>query len=176
MFMIHDKLKLALVTEHVPVKSISDILNEGLLDQKIEQVINCKPEESWKYHEELINNAKEFFDSLGLHCRIMNICTGDIGSVAAEKYDIEVWMPAQETYREVVSCSNCTDYQARKIDIKVIRKDGTREVLHTLNNTAIANSRALVAILENYQQKDGSIKVPTVLQKYLDFKKIEWKS
>lgn len=133
---------------------------------KIEQIIICKPEDSWKHHEELINNSIEFFESLGLHFRQVNICTGDIGSVAAKKYDLEVWCPAQEAYREVVSCSNCTDYQARRLRIRYATAAG-KVVPHTLNATCVATSRALVAILENFQNKDGSVSVPKVLQKYM---------
>ncbi|MBT5272852.1 serine--tRNA ligase [Candidatus Woesearchaeota archaeon] len=143
---------------------------------KIEQVIVCSPEQSWKLHEELLKNAKEFFESLGLHFRIMNICTGDIGTVAAKKYDIEAWMPAQETYREVVSCSNCTDYQARRLKIRYRGKDKagkeTKIIPHTLNSTLVATGRALVAILENYQDKEGNIKIPKVLQPYMNNQKV----
>lgn len=133
---------------------------------KIEQVVFCHPDDSWKLHEELLANAKEFFSSLGLHFRVINICTGDIGTVAAKKYDIEVWFPVQEAYREVVSCSNCTEYQARRLKIRYRSKDGT-EFLHTLNSTCVATSRAVVAILEQYQQRDGSIKIPPVLLPYM---------
>jgi seryl-tRNA synthetase len=134
---------------------------------KIEQFIFCKPEDSWKLHEELLANAEELFKDLGLPYRVVNICTGDIGIVAAKKYDIEVWMPREEKYREVVSCSNCTSYQAVRLSIKY--KDGDKkEYVHTLNSTAIATSRALRAIIENYQQKDGSVIVPKVLQPYMN--------
>ncbi|RLF94494.1 serine--tRNA ligase [Thermococci archaeon] len=139
---------------------------------KIEQIIICKPEESWKYHEELLKNAMDLFESLGLHFRVVNICTGDIGTVAAKKYDIETWMPVQNEYRELVSCSNCTDYQARRLNIRYRTKEGNKFV-HTLNSTCIATTRALVAILENFQNSDGSITVPEVLRKYTGFEKIE---
>jgi len=139
---------------------------------KIEQIVICRPEESWKYHEELLKNAMDLFESLKLHFRVVNICTGDIGTVAAKKYDIEVWMPVQREYREVVSCSNCTDYQARRLNIKYRTKEGNKFV-HTLNSTCIATTRALVAILENFQTPDGSITVPEVLRKYTGFEKIE---
>ncbi len=138
---------------------------------KIEQVVICEPEQSGQFHETLLDNAKAFFTSLGLHFRIVNICTGDIGTVAAKKYDLEVWYPAQEAYREVVSCSNCTDYQARRLKIRVRGKEKNYPV-HTLNATCVATSRALVAILENFQQKDGSIKIPSVLFQYMNGKKI----
>jgi len=135
---------------------------------KIEQFIFSKPEDSWKLHEELLKNAESFFQSLELPYRIVNICTGDIGTVAAKKYDLEVWMPAQQTYREAVSCSNCTAYQATRLNIKYRLKPGSdeKEWLHTLNSTLVATSRAIVAIIENNQQADGAITVPKVLHPY----------
>ena len=138
---------------------------------KVEQIVICQPEESWKYHEELLNNAKEFFLSLGLHFRIVNICTGDIGTVAAKKYDIEVWYPGQNAYREVVSASNCTEYQARRLGIRIRGKEENYPP-HTLNATCVATSRAIVAILENFKQKDGSVKIPDVLVPYMNGKRI----
>jgi seryl-tRNA synthetase len=136
---------------------------------KIEQFVFCTPEESWKLHEELIRNAEELVQKLGLPYRVVNVCTGDIGTVAAKKYDIEAWMPAQNAYREIVSCSNCTDYQARRLNIRYREKEGapTKGFVHTLNSTAIATGRTIVAILENFQQEDGSIVVPKVLRKYM---------
>ena len=134
---------------------------------KIEQFVFCKPEESWKIHEELIKNAEEIFQKLKLPYRIVSVCTGDIGIVAAKKYDLEVYMPREKTYKEAVSCSNCTSYQATRLNIKY-QKGSEKEYVHTLNSTAIATSRALRAILENYQQKDGSIKVPDVLVPYMN--------
>ncbi len=133
---------------------------------KVEQVVLCKPEDSWKIHEELIQNAIEFFTSLGLHFQQIMQCTGDIGIVAAKKYDLEAWMPNQNTYREVVSCSNCTEYQARRLNIRYRTNDGMKHV-HTLNSTVVATSRAIVAIMENYQTKDGTIKIPDVLVPYM---------
>ncbi len=133
---------------------------------KVEQIVVCKPEESWDWHEKLLMNAQEFFESLGLHGRIINICSGDIGGVAAKKYDIDIWMPAQQAYREVVSCSNCTTYQAVRLNIRYQKPSGEREYVHTLNSTLVATSRALVAILENFQKPDGTIEVPKVLHKY----------
>ena len=138
---------------------------------KVEQFIFCKPEDSWKFHEELLKNGEEIFQKLGIPYRIVNICTGDIGTVAAKKYDIEAWFPRENLYREVISCSNCTSYQATRLNIKY-RKGEEKEFMHTLNSTAIATSRALRAIVENCQQKDGSVKVPTVLQKYMGKKVI----
>lgn len=134
---------------------------------KIEQFIFCKPEDSWKYHEELQKNSEELYKKLKIPYRVVNVCTGDIGIIAAKKYDIEAWFPRQKAYGEVGSNSNCTDYQARRLNIKYVDKKGNRTYIHTLNNTAIATSRTLVAILENFQQKDGSVKIPTALQKYM---------
>ncbi len=138
---------------------------------KVEQLIFCTPEQSWKLHEELVKNAILFFKSLGLHFRQVNVCTGDIGIVAAKKYDLEVWCPVQNAYREIVSCSNCTSYQAVRLGIKYSTSEGN-QYIHTLNSTLVATSRALVAILENCQQKDGAVKVPKVLQKYMFAKKV----
>lgn len=137
---------------------------------KIEQFIFCKPEDSWKMHEELIRNAEELIRKLGIPYRVVNVCTGDIGMVAAKKYDLEVWMPAQNTYREAISCSNCTDYQARRLNIRYREKEGTppKGFVHTLNSTAIATGRTMVAILENYQQEDGSVVIPEVLRPYMN--------
>lgn len=136
---------------------------------KIEQFVFCKPEQSWKIHEELIRNAEELVQKLGLPYRVVNVCTGDLGTVAAKKYDVEVWMPAQKAYREIISCSNCTDYQARRLNIKYREKEGEppKGFVHTLNSTALATGRTMVAILENYQQEDGSVIIPEVLRKYM---------
>ena len=140
---------------------------------KVEQFVFCNPKDSWKHHEEIQKNSEELYRKLKIPYRVVNVCTGDIGVVAAKKYDIEAWFPRQQAYKEVGSNSNCTDYQARRLNIKYINNDGDKAYIHTLNNTAIATSRTLVAILENYQQKDGSIKIPTALQKYTGFKIIE---
>ncbi len=136
---------------------------------KIEQFIFCKPEDSAKLHEELLSNAEELMQKIGLAYRVVNVCTGDIGTVAAKKYDIEAWMPAQNGYREVVSCSNCTDYQGRRLGIKYREKEGAapRGFVHTLNSTAIATGRTIVAIIENNQLADGTINIPEVLRKYM---------
>ncbi len=136
---------------------------------KVEQFIFCKPEDSSKLHEELLQNAEEVFQELGLAYRVVNVCTGDIGTVAAKKYDIEAWMPAQNGYREVVSCSNCTDYQGRRLGIRYREKEGAapKGVVHTLNSTAVATGRTIVALLENNQLEDGTIKIPEVLRKYM---------
>jgi seryl-tRNA synthetase len=136
---------------------------------KIEQFIFCTPEQSWKLHEELLQNAEELVQKLELPYRVVNVCTGDIGTVAAKKYDIEAWMPAQNAYREIISCSNCTDYQARRLNIRYREKEGapTKGFVHTLNSTALATGRTIVAILENNQQEDGSITIPKVLRKHM---------
>lgn len=136
---------------------------------KIEQFIFCRPEDSWQLHEELLKNAEELMQKLGLAYRVVNVCTGDIGIVAAKKYDVEAWMPAQNAYREIVSCSNCTDYQTRRLNIKYREKEGEapKGFVHTLNSTALATGRTIVALIENYQQEDGSIVVPEVLRKYM---------
>ncbi|MBU4501618.1 MAG: serine--tRNA ligase [Nanoarchaeota archaeon] len=138
---------------------------------KVEQFIFCKPEDSWKLHEELQKNSEVMFKELGIPFRVVNICTGDIGIVAAKKFDIEAWFPRSKEYKEVGSNSNCTSYQAIRLNIRYDKKDGERNYVHTLNNTGIATSRVMVAILENYQQKDGSVKIPKVLQKYMYSKK-----
>jgi len=145
---------------------------------KIEQFIFCKPEDATKLHEELLQNAEELLQKLELPYRVVNVCTGDIGTVAAKKYDIEAWMPAQNGYREVVSCSNCTDYQGRRLGTRYREKEGapTKGFVHTLNSTAVATGRTIVAILENNQQEDGTIKIPIVLRKYMgDKEKIDKK-
>lgn len=136
---------------------------------KVEQFVFSSPDESWRIHEELIANAEEFFQALKIPYRVVNICTGDIGTVAAKKYDLEMWMPGQGMYREAVSCSNCTAYQATRLGIKYRLKKGGLEkaYLHTLNSTMMANPRAMVAIMENCQTQDGSIVIPKALHKYL---------
>jgi seryl-tRNA synthetase len=135
---------------------------------KVEQFIFCLPEDSWTFHEELEENSEALYRSMGLCFRVVNVCTGDIGSIAAKKYDIEVWM-ADGEYREAGSNSNCTDYQARRLNVRYRVKEGQTPAgfVHTINNTAIATSRTLVAILEQYQQKDGSVLIPRALQPYM---------
>lgn len=145
---------------------------------KVEQFVFCKPDDSWEIHEKLIRNAEELVQKLGLPHRVVNVCTGDIGTVAAKKYDLEVWMPAQNAYREIGSCSNCTEYQSRRLNIRFREKVGAppKGFVHTLNSTALATGRTIVAILENYQQEDGSIIVPEALRKYMGgMEKIEMK-
>jgi|TARA_Y100000310_G_scaffold338453_1_gene428133 seryl-tRNA synthetase len=134
---------------------------------KVEQFIFCKPEDSWKLFEELIKNAEELCKKLKLPYRVTSICTGDIGTLAAKKYDLDVYMPREKAYKEVVSCSHCASYQTTRLNIKY-QKGKEKEYVHTLNSTAIATSRTLRAILENYQQKDGTVKVPAVLVPYMN--------
>lgn len=135
---------------------------------KIEQFIFCLPEQSEKLHEELQRNSEELYQQLGLHYRVVNICTGDIGTIAAKKYDIEAWM-ADGKFREVGSNSNCTDYQARRLNIRYREGPGKPPAgfVHTLNNTALATSRTMIAIIEQNQQKDGSVMIPKALRPYM---------
>ena len=142
---------------------------------KVEQFIFCKPEDSEKLYDELLKNSEEILKGLELPYRVLEICTGDLADWKFRSADLEVWRPTTKEYGEVMSLSNCTDYQARKLDIKCIDKKGNRRVLHTLNDTAMATSRILVCLLENNQQKDGSIKIPKVLWKYTGFKEIKKK-
>ncbi|HKZ45338.1 MAG TPA: aminoacyl--tRNA ligase-related protein, partial [archaeon] len=136
---------------------------------KIEQFVFCLPEQSWKFHEEIQNNSEELYRRLGIHYRVVNICTGDIGTIAAKKYDIEAWM-ADGKFREVGSNSNCTDYQARRLNIKYREGVGQSPIgfVHTLNNTAIATSRTMIAVLEQFQQKDGTVVIPKVLRPFMN--------
>src|SRR3989344_2235194 len=141
---------------------------------KVEQFVFSTPEKSWDLHEELQKNVDAILKNLGIYFRIVNVCTGDIGTVAAKKYDTEFWM-ADNAFREIGSNSNCTDYQARRLNIKYREKEGQLPVgfVHTLNSTAIATSRVMIAIIEQNQQKDGSVKIPKALWKYCGFKEIE---
>lgn len=139
---------------------------------KVEMFIFCKPENSEKYHEEIKEIEKEIYTELGLPIRVLDICTGDLGGPAYRKYDLEAWMPMKNNWGEVTSCSNCTDYQARRLNIKFRDASGELKFVHTLNGTAVTSSRTLLVILENYQQKDGSIKIPKVLQAYTGFDSI----
>jgi seryl-tRNA synthetase len=139
---------------------------------KVEQYVYCMPEDSWKFHEELIANSEGIFKQLELPYRIVNIASGEMNDNAAKKYDLEGWFPAQNQYRELVSCSNCTDYQARKLGIRVGIHGEDKEIVHTLNSTAIATERTICCILENNQLEDGSVKIPTVLQNYMRGEKI----
>ncbi len=140
---------------------------------KVEQFVFCHPEDSWKIHEELQKNTEDIFKMLEIPFRVVNVCTGDIGIIAAKKYDVEALMSDGE-YREVASNSNCTDYQGRRLNIKFREKEGQapKDFVHTLNNTAIATSRAMVMLLETHQQADGSVKIPKALWPYTGFKEI----
>ena len=136
--------------------------------EKIEQFVFSKPEDSWKEHENMLAIVEEFYQKIGIPYKIMLLSSGDMGKISAKTYDIEAWMSGQNTYREIVSCSNCLDYQARRLMIRFRNKTNEQtQYLHTLNSTLVATSRTLVAIMENFQTKDGHISVPQVLQKYL---------
>jgi len=142
---------------------------------KVEMFVFARPEESWKTFEELYKINQEIFEELCLPYHQININAGELGAPNAKKIDTEVWIPSQETYRELTSCSHDTDYQARRLNIKYKNSDGKIEFVHTLNDTALAIGRTLVAIFENYQQQDGTILVPKALQKYVGFKEIKSK-
>ena len=135
---------------------------------KIEQFVFSKPEDSWKEHEKLLAVAEEFYQKLEIPYRVMLLSTGDIGKISAKTYDIEAWMAGQNAYREIVSCSNCLEYQARRLKIRF--RDKTNEdtqYIHTLNSTLIATTRVLVSIMENFQTKEGHIRIPEALQPYM---------
>jgi seryl-tRNA synthetase len=134
---------------------------------KVEQIIICKPEDSEKAYDELLKNTVKLFTSLELPTRTLEICTGDLGDLKYRSADVEVWSPRNNKYIEVASCSNLTSAQAVRLNIKAKTKQGEKYYVHTLNDTAVATSRALVAILENHQTKEGTIKIPKVLQKYM---------
>jgi len=134
---------------------------------KIEMFAYATPEESEKIHTEIKDIEVEIFKDLGVPFRVVDICTGDLGGPAYRKYDLEAWMTSRRDWGEVTSTSDTTTYQARRLNIKVERRDGKKEFLHMLNGTAIAVSRALIALIENYQQEDGSVLIPEVLKKYM---------
>jgi seryl-tRNA synthetase len=140
---------------------------------KVEMFAFAEPEQSEAIHEEMVGIEEEIFQGLGLPYRVVDICTGDLGGAAYRKYDLEAWMPGRNAYGEVTSTSNTTDYQARRLAIRYRKNGGRPQLLHTLNGTAIAVSRALIPILENYQQEDGSILVPEVLVPYVGKKTLE---
>jgi seryl-tRNA synthetase len=143
----------------------------GMLRQhqfnKVELVSITTPETSADEHERMLASAEEVLQKLGLHYRVMTLSTGDMGFGAQKTYDIEVWLPGQDTYREISSCSVCGDFQARRMDARYKGKDGKIRHVHTLNGSALAVGRTLIAVIENYQQEDGSIAVPEVLQPYM---------
>lgn len=138
---------------------------------KVEQIIYCLPEHSDKLFKEMQRNSEELFKELGIPFRVVQICAGDLGNKQALQYDIEAWFPGQHekkgTYREVTSCSNCTNYQSVSLNTRLMRQDGTKEYVHILNNTALTDTRPIVAILENFQTKTGTVKIPKVLWPYM---------
>jgi len=137
---------------------------------KIEQVILCKPEDSWKEFDSISKNQEIFFQKLEIPYRVVNVCTGDMGVVAAKKYDLEGYSPREQKYIELGSCSNCTAYQAVRLNIKYKKADGTKEYVHTLNNTMVPTTRTLRVLIENYQTAEGTIRIPKVLQQYMNGK------
>lgn len=134
---------------------------------KLEMYSFCTPEQSKEIHEKLRGIEEEIWQEIGIPYHVINIAAGDLGAPAAKKYDIEYWSPVDQKYREITSCSNCTDFQARGLNIRVRRKDGTVEVLHTLNGTAISLARTMVAVIENFAEEGSKLRVPAVLQPYL---------
>jgi seryl-tRNA synthetase len=140
--------------------------------EKVEMVIFCKPEESDEMHELIREVEEEILQELEIPYQVVNVCCGDLGASAAKKYDLEAWLPGQEKYREMTSTSICTDFQARRLKMRVRRKDGTVEFLHTLNGTAVSG-RPLIAILENFQRANGSVAIPKVLQPFCGFSEIK---
>ena len=135
---------------------------------EIEQIVIAKPEQSWEMHDELLQNCIDLWNDLQIHYEVVNICTGDMGTVAARKYDLEAWIPGAGQYKEIVSCSNCTDYQANRLQIKYGQPGHANQpIVHTLNSTAVATSRALVAIMEQNQLADGRVTIPLPLVNYM---------
>lgn len=134
---------------------------------KLEMYAFTTPEDSLRMHEEILSIEEEIWQSLGVPYHVINIAAGDLGAPAAKKYDIEYWSPVDEKYRELTSCSNCTDYQTRSLNIRVRRTDGTLDTAHSLNGTAVSLARSLVVIIEHYQNTDGTLRIPEVLQPYM---------
>jgi len=139
---------------------------------KVEMFSYCHPDRSWEEHEFLLSIEEAILQGLGIPYRVVLLCTGDLGLASAKTYDIEAWMPGRGEYGEVTSCSNTTDFQARRLRVRFRTGRGRSEFVHTLNGTAIATSRALIAVLENYQQEDGSVRVPPVLVPYMGGREI----
>lgn len=152
-------------------KDVKGILRVHQFD-KVEMFSYTAPEDSVKEHEYLVSLEEKLMQGLKIPYQVVNICTGDLGAPAVKKFDVEAWVPSENKYRETHSCSNCTDFQARRLNIRYKAQDGKIEYVHTLNGTAFAIPRLLIAIIENFQQKDGSINIPEALHKYLPFKKI----
>jgi len=144
---------------------------------KVEMFVYCLPEESGRFHEELRSIEEEIFESLNIPFRVVDTCTGDLGAPAYRKWDLEAWMPGRNggEWGEVTSTSNCTDYQARRLNIRFKDDDGKNKYVHMLNGTAIAISRAIIALLENFQQADGSVRIPRALVPYCGFDVIKKK-
>jgi len=140
---------------------------------KVEMFSFCHPDKSVEEHQFILSLEEKLMKLLKIPYQVVQICTGDLGNPAASKYDIEAWIPSEARYRETHSTSNCTDFQARRLNIRYRDKNNKLNFVHTLNGTAVATGRIIIAIIENYQQKDGSVKVPEVLQKYLDFKVVK---
>ena len=138
---------------------------------KVEMFSFCDPEKSKEEHEYILSVEEEILQELEIPYRVVDVCSGDLGASAAKKYDIEAWIPSQNTYREVTSCSNTTDYQARRLNIRS-KKDGNTQIIHTLNGTAIAVGRILIALIENNQQEDGTVKFSDELSKILGVEKL----
>lgn len=140
---------------------------------KAEMFIYCLPKESDKYHQLILAMEEKIYQQLEIPYRVLEMCTGDLGAMAARKFDVEAWMPGRQEYGEVTSTSNCTDYQARNLNIRFKSKTGETNYVHLLNGTAIATSRTVIAILENFQNSDGSVTIPEVLRPYMGKDKIE---
>lgn len=142
--------------------------------EKVEQFVYSRPEYSWKEHDTMLTVTEEFYEHLGIPYRTVLLCSAELGKVSAKTYDIESWMPGQNTYREIGSCSNCTDYQSRRLGIRFRNKTNEEtRLVHTLNSTLVATERTLVTIMENYQTSKGTVEVPDILQKYMgDMKEI----
>jgi len=134
---------------------------------KVELVKFSKPETSYDELEKLTLNAEEKLKRLGIHYRTVSLCTGDLGFSSSKTYDLEAWLPGQDTYREISSCSNFEDFQSRRAGIRFRRENGKVDFVHTLNGSGLAVGRTLVAVLENYQQKDGSVIIPEALRPYM---------
>jgi seryl-tRNA synthetase len=136
--------------------------------EKVEQFIYCKQENSTEEHEKMLMLTEKFYQSLGIPYRVVLLCSADVGKVSAKTYDIEAWFPGQSAFREIVSCSNCTDFQARRLSVRYRDKvDEDTQLVHTLNSTLVATQRTIVALVENYQTGDGGITIPPVLRKYM---------
>ena len=142
--------------------------------EKVEMVVFCKPEESQKMHDMMVDVEENIWQSLKIPYQKLNVCSGDLGNPAMKKYDLEAWMPGQEKYREITSCSNIGDFQSRRLGVKYVNSEWKKDFVHTLNGTVIALSRCLIAIMENYQTHDGKVMIPEVLQPFMGGKTMIW--